>query len=266
MPPSMVFPTGQGEPVAYLNASSYLTARIIRENDWKQPIHFAVTVAPQTLIGLENYMKTQGMVFLLTRDRHEDGYGFDIPSLERNLFGKYRYTGVTDSSVYKDNETSKLLRNYFVSYVDLCRAYLETGDRDNAARTARAAIELTLSDLDRRIILYRILDRNGLSVEAARMVDEELARYSMDDAEHMIDIGTRFIEYEMSSGAVTLFTRLTERHPHNLLAWKALSASYYQAGQTDEASRALNRVLELAPRDREALELRRILDENTGNR
>lgn len=264
MPPTTQDP--RNPSVGYLSISSYMTAHIIKTNDWAKPIQFAVTVNPRVLLGLDSYMKTQGMVFLLTKDRVMGQYGHDIPTLEKNIYERYRFTGVTDSTVYKDEETVGLLQNYFVGFADLCIAYMLKGDTENARKAARTALEKTIPDLNRRIILCKMLREGGIPDESDRMVDSEIAKLDFNDVKQTVAVGTRFLEHSANEGALRIFTTLAERHPDDALAMKAYTAALFQSGKYQEASDALDRVLKLVPGDSEALQLKRILSERLKNR
>jgi len=263
MPPT--YPPQGGGNVGFLSVASFMTAHIIKTVNWSRPIYFAVTVAPATLIGLDRYMSSEGMVFRLTREKAEKGYNINVPAIERNLSSRYRFTGVTDPRVYKPPETVKLLQNYFVCYKDLCLGYLDLGRTEDAIRAAREGMTRTNPDLDRRIMFYRLLLENGLGDEASRMIGEEAERLPLEDLEASVSVGLRFLEYGMGGPALPVFEKIVEAHPESELAWKAYISALYRAERYDEALSALEKLLKIVPGDVEALRLRDMIKNTEGN-
>jgi len=265
MPPAVVYPTSDGSGMGILTVSSYMTAHIIGENDWRRPLCFTVSVDPLKLIGLDRFMSTTGMVFRLTKTEADARYHIDEKALEENLYERYRFSGVTDPDVYKSHETKKLLQNYFVGFADLCDRYLQLGEKEKAIRAARAAFENSEPSFGRRVVLYSIMKEGGIEDEVNRMMERELDRLPTDDPVAVVEIGRTFLEYGLNDQAAQVFRRLTGGDPGSVLAWKGLAASLYQAERYDEAARALDRILELSPGDREALRLRDMLNARPGD-
>ena len=261
MPPTI----SDGSRVGVLSVSAIMTAHIIEQVDWTRPVFFAVTVDPKTMIGLDRFMTMEGMVFRLTHTAAEGRYHVDSAVLDRNLFERYSYTGVADPVVYKDAETEKLLRNYFIGFVDLCEEYLNLGDVQNGVRAARAAMERCAPDLDRRILLESILYKGGATEEFERMMVDELARIPENNFDAAVTVGTRYLRYEMSEGARIIFGDLLKRRPRDLIARKGYAAALYQDGRLDETLEAIDAILELAPDDAEARQLRNIVTDAIQN-
>ena len=110
-----------------LRVQDVMVLRIVRWNNWKRPIYFAVTVSPENKIGLDPHLAMQGMVFRLVPERDPDG--LDPERTRHNLWEVYRYTGVTDPAIHKDDNSSKLLTNYRAAYVQLAD-YYQRHERD----------------------------------------------------------------------------------------------------------------------------------------
>jgi hypothetical protein len=104
---------------------------IIFTNQWKRPIYFAVTVATDSRIGLEDYMWFHGLAWRLEPRRVPDAdRGIDGTVLESNLFNEprgysttpqfgYKFRGIADSKVYFDENTSRLMINYRAAFIRL---------------------------------------------------------------------------------------------------------------------------------------------------
>jgi hypothetical protein len=121
---------------------------IIYTNNWKYPIYFAVTVSPDSKIGLDNYLWFHGLAFRLEPRKVPDAdHGLDVGIVEQNLFHEpatpsrtpqygYRYRGVADTTVYYDENTSKLMTNFRSAFIRLALYY------SNAERKKDKAAEV----------------------------------------------------------------------------------------------------------------------------
>ncbi len=123
MPPT--YRTSDGK-TGILSVSSKVVAHVIEQVNWTRPIYFSTYVEPARMIGLDEFMSMEGMVFRLTRQKSGTGdYYVNASTLERNINERYVYRGITDPTVYKSPETSNLLHNYFIAFVDLCENYMK---------------------------------------------------------------------------------------------------------------------------------------------
>jgi len=126
---------------------------IIYTNNWKYPIYFAVTVSPDSKIGLDNYLWFHGLAFRLEPRAVPDAdRGLDVSIVEANLLHQpevpsstpkygYRFRGLADPGVYFDENTSKLMTNYRSAYIRLALYY------SNAMKNKEKAAE-TLDRMD----------------------------------------------------------------------------------------------------------------------
>lgn len=126
---------------------------IIMTNKWQRPIYFAVTVSPDSKIGLDQYLWMDGLAWRLQPNKvpsSEAGINKDvmyqnimtenvIPSREPQ-YG-YLYRGLDDPSVYFDENSRRLTTNYRSSYVRLALYYYLAEGRQDSARNVLARME-----------------------------------------------------------------------------------------------------------------------------
>ncbi|MDE2705795.1 MAG: tetratricopeptide repeat protein, partial [Gemmatimonadota bacterium] len=112
-----------------LRVQDVMVIKILAWNEWKKPIHFAITVPTSNLLNLDPYLT---MVGLSVKVSPEPTDGVDDAALEHNLLKKYRFRGLTDPSLYKDENSERLLGNYWACVLQLARSYEKQG------RTAEA--------------------------------------------------------------------------------------------------------------------------------
>ena len=144
--------TYQGKKYGYLTVQDMMVIRIIRENKWKRPIYFAVTVSPENKINLDKYLQMEGLVLRLVQN--EDVQQLDPDRSLHNLWDLYLYRGVNDPKVYKDDQTMKLLSNYQASYIYLAQVLMQEGNNEEALRQLERLDEIVTSD-DWRTIMFQ---------------------------------------------------------------------------------------------------------------
>ncbi len=260
LPPSYSYQLQDGSKAAYLSASAWMTAYIIKEINWSRPIYFAVTIAPEALIGLEPYLQMEGMVFRLTNERVEGlGHAVAREALEKNINERYRFSAVDDPAVYKSPETRRLLLNYFVGYGELVKQYLVAEEHDKAIETAETALKKHRPDIDHRVALFAILREGGIPEKADSYMQEEIAGINYDSFNTALSTAMTFISYEFYNDAAAVFLELTKRYPNQSIAWKGYSGALFGAGKYQECLDIIDRILEKNPVDREALTYKQII-------
>jgi hypothetical protein len=124
---------------------------IVTTNQWKRPIYFAVTVSPDSKIGLDEYLWFHGLAWRLEPRRITDqDRSLDPNILEANLYNEpegfsktpqygYKWRNIANPNVYFDENTSRLMINYRSAFIRLA-LYHSNVTKDNAK---------ALSSLDR---------------------------------------------------------------------------------------------------------------------
>jgi tetratricopeptide (TPR) repeat protein len=121
-----------------------MVQHIIETTDWKRPIYFATTVAPEDWVPYENYLEMQGMVRRLVPFK---GKGMRNAFLiERNFGELFRFHGIltkdwqVDHSLYKEKDLSVILGNYAVAAYELAQLKWKEQDFAGAARWTERAL------------------------------------------------------------------------------------------------------------------------------
>jgi tetratricopeptide (TPR) repeat protein len=278
------------EKIGIIRIQDKMVANIIKWVDWKRPIYFAVTVAEENKIGLEDFLPMEGMVYKLVNTKATQGqFHLNTAVLEKNMFEKYQYHELSDSTVYKPPNTLKLVTNYFIGFAQLAERYAYAGEKEKAVLAAWGAIKKTPNDLNKRFILYKIFaardfneelkpfldwelaspeffsDRNGtqddrLSIyslvnivgEKARsdsLVQAEMQRSKLDSFEKQYVFGTKLLQYSLDEQAIAFFKKLVAENPNNTELLEAMIASLYTTGRYEEALEAVDKILQIKPDD-----------------
>ncbi len=262
MPPNDVGTLPDGRKVGILSTAAVMTRHIIERANGSRPIYFAVTVNPDYMIGLFEHMSIEGSAFRLVNERAADNeYLIDAPTLERNLFSRYRYRGLSDSTVYKPPDTRRILRNYFVAFARLSERYLRDGRTADGIRVAHEGVKICNPDPEIRVLLYTIFAELGLRDELFSLADDEIRRIPPGDTSRILETGMRFLGYSMPVLALRMTEPLIAGRTKDYDIWRLHVGALYTAGRYDDALAALGGLLALVPGDSDALRLRQMIME-----
>jgi hypothetical protein len=128
-------PSLQVGQVKAIRVQDIMVLDIIRTNRWNRPVCFAVTCAPDSKIGLDDYMWFQGLVWRLEPRRiSQNDLGMNPEVVEKHVmhepegfsttpaFG-YKFRNVANPKVFFDENTSRLMVNYRAAFTRLALYY-----------------------------------------------------------------------------------------------------------------------------------------------
>jgi tetratricopeptide (TPR) repeat protein len=98
------------EPRPYLKVQDIMVLHIVQNNYPARPIHFAVTVGDENMMGLEKYLIMEGMVYTLVEEKKNKE--IDAAATAHMVDSVYRFRGLGDPSLFVDLNTEGLLTNY----------------------------------------------------------------------------------------------------------------------------------------------------------
>jgi len=130
-----------------------LVWEIVRTNQWKKPIYFAVTVAPDSKIGLDEHLWFRGLAWRLEpRKTPSQEAGLHADVLEENLFNEpegfsktpqsgYKFRGMNNPQVYFDENVTRLMTNYRSSFIRLALYQMNVAGNQPKAERALDRME-----------------------------------------------------------------------------------------------------------------------------
>ena len=233
--------TIQRTPV--IRVQDILVRDIIFTNEWKRPIYFAVTVSPDSKIGLDDYLWFHGLAWRLEPRRvGREDFGIEKSVLEANLMQEpaepskgpqygYRFRRVADPGVYFDENTSRLMLNYRSAFMRLA-LYYSNAETDTARAIAtlnrmeeiipRSKVPMgweLLSDLG---TFYARLGRtetfNQIAGELEGTMKEMIASGRADASSPYNPYRVLFSIYEQKQdwpAMLELLTQLTQQYPND---------------------------------------------------
>ena len=235
-------PTVQFGNSGALKIQDILVYDIIRTSNWKRPVYFAVTVAPSSRLGLDRYLRMDGLTARLTPGPSPgEDYGLSEEILRKNLFEEpetfsrgpqygFKWRGLNDTTIYFNDNERRLMLNYRNAFVRLALYYGDRNDRQEALNTLNR-MDQVISDeafpidwrlmADLALIHHRFGDLKKFDQYARKL--EEIC-WQMIEGGHG-DVGTYWNPYRI---LLDLY-RLQKRHA--------------------DALNVLNRIAELYPND-----------------
>ena len=130
--------TVQYGQIKAIRVQDILMRDIILTNQWKRPIYIAVTCSPDARLGLDDYLWFDGLAWQLQPKRvNREDLGVDYDVLEANLMHEpegfsrtpqygYKFRGVGDTTIFFDENASRLMSNYRSAFVRLAMAEANT--------------------------------------------------------------------------------------------------------------------------------------------
>jgi len=98
------------EPRPYMKVQDIMVLHIVQNNYPAHPIHFAVTVGDENMMGLDKYVVMEGMVYTLTEEKRNKD--IDAPLTAHLVDSVYQFRGLGDPKLFVDLNTEGLLTNY----------------------------------------------------------------------------------------------------------------------------------------------------------
>ncbi|MBU0560748.1 MAG: DUF2723 domain-containing protein [Bacteroidetes bacterium] len=153
---------------------------MVKANNWERPIYFAVTCSENSRIGLDDYLKMEGLAFrLVPEKRKKNLYYVDEELMRRQLFEEpadyktdyapgFKFRGLNDPTIFMDENHQRLVQNYRNSYLRLSIHYLDNNNNEMAI----ASLDKMEEKLPRRLVDLRyelLYDLSNLYYSAGGM-------------------------------------------------------------------------------------------------
>jgi tetratricopeptide (TPR) repeat protein len=216
---------GKQKRIVYIKDQA--VARIVRREYGKRPIYVAVTV-PE-LMGLEDALVMQGLVFELQEPLSGARDRIDADATLKNLREVYKYRGLLlpdgnpDDSVYKDENARRLVQNYAAGLVRAAQEKSQQGDYFSAMEAMRLGGNIAPAS---RAIQYSLA---ALKIQMRRPEEAEallrgLAARGWGDARLFLLLGRSLEEQEKPADAEAQYRKALALAPDD---FDSLSDLFY---------------------------------------
>jgi tetratricopeptide (TPR) repeat protein len=242
VPKAGALPDGRG----YLRVQDMMILHILEQNNWEKPVFFAVTVSPDNKVGLTDFLQMEGMVFRVTKNKGRDQ--MDLDRTHHNLWEVYKYRGVADSTVYKDAQTSNLLRNYSAAFQQLAVMRWRQGQIDQAVTEMKKYMTLNITNGHMERLLLTQFHANAGQYDQAEPYASELAEQFNTFDGYMVLVDAYRNKRHTTEG-LALLERGLAAYPQYPKGYEQLAKLYFQERDTTSVIETLERWLQITPGD-----------------
>lgn len=210
-----------------------LTLEILKNNLWKRPIYFAISVAPDAYLGLNNYLQQEGLTYRVVPYQVTDNDGLPggvQPDLMYdNMMHKFAWGGVDKYNVYLDENILRMVTNLRSNFARLAVGLIREGKKDSAIEVLDKCVEVLPEKNVPVSFLNLALAKAYFEADApekgAAMLDRLLTVYS-DELKYYASLPTdkrKYFTSDMNEGVYVLneINDLAEKNKQEELNKKA---------------------------------------------
>lgn len=118
-----------------LTKSELMIIEMLKENKWKRPIYFAVTVGDDYYLGLNDHFELTGLAYqILPVGVKGAGPSVNVDEMYNNMMHKFRYGNISDPNVYLDENITRMCRTQRMMFSQLIGALIAKGDTVRAKK------------------------------------------------------------------------------------------------------------------------------------
>jgi len=291
--PATMFVPVRGSPSRennFLRVQDIMILDIVRTNNWKRPVYFAVTVSTGNMLGLRDYLRMDGLALRLvqTKDQIVEP-NIMWKNLTQSYEGHYRNLG--NPKVHFNDNIQKLLQNYRSAFLQLAYYYSSMMPSGSVPSIPYESLADRVAHFDEllpgqkvQVILDKMeaempeevipITSNELLIQLGLMYhnvgrDEEL-RKRIDYLRQQPDlsfldglrVGSVYLQYlRDDSAADQEFQKILEEYPESD-SYLKVGTIYIQFGSPAKAEKYFEQALALEPQNGQAVGgLLRVYDE-----
>ena len=118
-----------------ISRSDLMVIELLKENKWKRPVYFAVSIGGEYL-GLTDHFERTGLTYqvLPVGAVKGAGAGVNTDEMYNNLMNKFKYGNISDPKVYLDETTMNMCRTHRTMFAYLTQALINKGELKRAEK------------------------------------------------------------------------------------------------------------------------------------
>ena len=126
-----------------ITKSEIMILEMLKTNNWKRPVYFAVTVGDDYYLGLNDHFELTGLAYqILPIGAKGAGSGVNTKEMYDNMINKFRYGNIQDPKVYLDENTLRMCKTHRMMFSQLASALYNEGDSVKALKTLDFAAKM----------------------------------------------------------------------------------------------------------------------------
>ncbi len=129
-----------------IRVQDIMVKEIVEANAWQRPIYFAATVSQDGKIGLDNYLKSEGMASRLVPEKSKGNYDFinpdvmekqiqENPGYSKTYKPGFKFRGLNNQNIFFDDNHKRMTQNYRNVFISLAYYYLNHNEKQLALKT-----------------------------------------------------------------------------------------------------------------------------------
>ena len=249
--PTLSFPSG-------IRVQDLMILRILHKTAWERPVYFAATVKQENRVGLDEYLRLDGLAFKLTPYKWNGKISQNI--LSQNLFETYRYRGLDDTRVYLDHHDIELLHFYRTAFMMLAVSYNQDKQTDKAQRVLYKMEEILPENHVRYttpvVSMYaaHLYQESGLPAEVEKRIQSAVPDKAMKQSDRirMARLYVQFFNDYQHAEAILL--NLFRNDPNNQVIFANLCKIYDDSKQYNKKMIVIQDWVKRNPWDKAAAE------------
>jgi len=150
---------GNGTPKQYVLKNQFMVMEILSNNNWERPVYFAVTIGPDSYVGLQDYFRLEGLAWRLvpvkygSRGGQPVGIAQDI--MYTNVMEDFQWGGMdAEGEIYMDENNRRMATNIRLQLTNLAESFVQSG---KSARGLEVIERLVASTPERNVPYDRIM-------------------------------------------------------------------------------------------------------------
>lgn len=261
-------PTIQGQGI---RVQDIMIMHILEANQFKKPVYFAVTVSPDNKIGLDKYLRMDGLVFRVLPVK-TNGLNIDPDLLYKNLTEKYTYRNLNNPDVYYNDNIIALLGNYRSAFLKLTQHYLSKNEKDKALAVLDAMEQAMPEEVvppaypDMSILIGQMYRQAGRPEELKKRIDKLLRGTDFTPAQKSQFVPYYAQELRDMAAAESLASEILQKDPSQYQAYAYLVEILRRQGDYDKSLEMVESWLALDPENPMAKNTQKQLQTLTGSK
>lgn len=232
---------------------------IIATNKWQRPLYLAVTVPD--VMELDKQLVMEGLVFRINPT--PAAKRIDLAKTLENLNKVYKYQGllvqdptnyvnefgVYDSTVFKDDNSSRLVQNYAAAFSRVALALFEEGRTEEALKEMDKAEAISPYFPGVALAKGVLLEELGRTGDAIAHYKKMLQRYH-GDWQIPLRLGQVLLNDKQAEESITYFEMARRNAPGEYYPYQGLASAYYQLNRYEDALGILEQLAVQHPEDK----------------
>jgi len=230
---------------------------ILLSNQWKYPVYFSTTVSPEFRLGLESHLIGEGFAYRIVPEKSQMTVNKELT--HQKYWEVYKYRGVGDINVRKDENTVGVLFMYPEKFIELASYYFKENQQEKGIGEIKKGIEIYPDYYRPYLILAQMYRSQGNPEEEKKILNqgvsrvEKLVRKYPKIVSYRQYLGILYNQTGRNAEAERALWSAYQDDPTNSLSYQGLVGLYISTQQYPKAINLLEKWIQTNPSDQVAL-------------